>query len=71
MWKGFGNGHVLYGEEEIKKIFESFDPSLPKMPQYEAIALIVGLSAVTVQRMLKGHHWAARDPSRKPSQSSE
>ena len=62
---GFGNGKVTFDESHVQRIIESYDPEKPKMAEYERIAKELGLSAVTVRRVLKGRHWAVTlpDPS--------
>ena len=55
---GYGNGKVAFDESDIQRIIESYDPEKPKMAEYERIAKELGLSAVTVRRVLKGRHWA-------------
>lgn len=55
---GFGNGKVTFDESHIQRIIESYNPEKPKMAEYERIAKELGLSAVTVRRVLKGRHWA-------------
>ena len=59
---GFGNGKVAFDESHIQRIIESYDPEKPKMAEYERIAKELGLSAVTVRRVLKGRHWAVTPP---------
>ena len=59
---GFGNGKVAFDESHIQRIIESYDPEKPKMAEYERIAKELGLSAITVRRVLKGRHWAVTPP---------
>jgi len=59
---GYGNGKVAFDESHIQRIIESYDPEKPKMAEYERIARELGLSAVTVRRVLKGRHWAVTPP---------
>lgn len=59
---GFGNGKVTFDESHIQRIIESYDPEKPKMAEYERIGKELGLSAVTVRRVLKGRHWAVTPP---------
>jgi len=59
---GYGNGKVAFDDSHIQRIIESYDPEKPKMTEYERIAKELGLSAVTVRRVLKGRHWAVTPP---------
>jgi group I intron endonuclease len=61
---GFNSHRVVLTPESVEELLSLYDPgATPKMQHYNDLAARFGISEVTVRRLVKGYHWAAKQSS--------
>lgn len=61
---GFNSHRVVLTPESVEELLSLYNPeATPKMQHYNDLAARFGISEVTVRRLVKGYHWAAKQSS--------